>query len=273
MPHAFIYSQIPMMASVLGWVLEQSDSYESNYFDFRQNGFDERKKGCYLDPWDNHSDDPDNWSHYFIEDVEDRNLACDFTWLNEFANSFKCNTIFGLSYGGWEKTVSWDNNNVNKIVIQPSDKMFDLFWKVYESRLISPVELLENIQMHVHDHKQDNKIYNERMMNEIYPKALEYANRGELEFWQLQYCFHHDGVNVPSPEEKENIKNMIKHDICQDLGAETEIRWQVFCDSAIVIEDLFNIDLEGLCKELNIVYNEKIGIEYKKFLEYANDVI
>lgn len=275
-PHAFIYSPIPMMSSMLGWVLQQSDSYESNYFMFRQHGFDERKKvdNCgYLDPWDNHVDDPNDWSHAFIEDVEDENLSNDFTWLNEFADSFKCNTIFGLSYGGWEKYDSWDNSNVNKIAIQPHTKIFDLFWEVYESRLVSPEQLLENIKMHVHDHKQDNKIYNERMMNEVYPDALEYAQRGELEFWQLQYCFHHDGSNVPAPEEKENIKSMIKVDVCRDPGAEIEIRWEIFCNSAIVIEDLFNINLEWLCKELNIVYNEKIGIEYKKFLDYANDVI
>tara|TARA_R110002074_G_scaffold166179_5_gene326573 strand:+ start:1822 stop:2610 length:789 start_codon:yes stop_codon:yes gene_type:complete len=262
-----------MMSSLLGWILQQSDSYESTHCVIHEHALDEKKIGFYLDPWDNHSDDPDNWSHAFIEDVEDENLGDNFTWLNEFVDSFKCNTIFGLSYGEWRKTKSWENSNVNKIAIPTSDKIFNLFYEVYERRSVSPAQCLKNIQMHVHDHKQDEPVYNERMMNEIYPKALEYANRGELEFWQLQYCFHHNGADVPGPEERENIKNIIKQEIAIDTSNDYDLRWSIFIEDAIVIEDLFNIDLKGLCKQLNIVYNERIGIEYKKFLDYANDII
>ena len=90
---------------------------------------------------------------------------------------------------------------------------------------------------------------------------------------QLQYCFHHNGADVPGPEERENIKNIIKQEIAIDTSNDYDLRWSIFIEDAIVIEDLFNIDLKGLCKQLNIVYNERIGIEYKKFLDYANDII
>ena len=256
--HTFIYSEIPMYSSVLGWILQQSSSYQSNYFSLNKVCYEAEERN---DPWDNHSDDPNDWSHAFIKDVEDENLSNDFTWLNKFVDSFKCNTIFGLSYGSWAKVSSWDNN-LNQIVIQPNDKMFDLFYELYERRSVNPEQLLENIKMHVHDHKQDNKIYNERMMNEVYPNALEYAKRGELEFWQLQYCFHHKGLTVPDIKEKENIKNKIRSDIF-----DTNFTYD---NNAIVIEDLFNIELKELCKKLNIVYNDTMRIEHNKFLDYAN---
>ena len=111
--HAFIYSEIPMYSSVLGWILQQSSSYQSNYFVFNEYCYKAEERN---DPWDNHSDDPNDWSHAFIEDVEDENLSNDFTWLNEFVDSFKCNTIFGLSYGAWGKNKSWHNNNINEII-------------------------------------------------------------------------------------------------------------------------------------------------------------
>tara|TARA_B110000495_G_C22992838_1_gene584908 strand:- start:481 stop:1278 length:798 start_codon:yes stop_codon:yes gene_type:complete len=257
--HAFIYSEIPMYASVLGWILQQSDSYESNYFKFNKSWADnyiERN-----DPWDNHSDDPDNWSHAFIEDIEDKNLHTNFTWLDNFVDSFTCNTIFGLSYGAWKKSKPWLTTN-NEIVIQPSSKMFDLFYEVYERRTVSPEQLLENIQMHVHDHKQDNKEYNEHMMNTIYPSALTYAEHGVLEFWQLQYSFQHGGDTVPSITEMESIKHKIKTDIFNDSFQTNS--------NTIVIEDLFDINLKELCKRLNIVYNDNIETEYNKFVKYAN---
>ena len=56
--NAFIYSEVPMYSSVLGWILQQSPSYESEYFVFNNSIFN---KSSRLDPWDNHSDDPDNW--------------------------------------------------------------------------------------------------------------------------------------------------------------------------------------------------------------------
>ena len=257
--HAFIYSEIPMYSSVLGWILQQSSSYQSNYFVFNEYCYKAEERN---DPWDNHSDDPNDWSHAFIEDVEDENLSNDFTWLNEFVDSFKCNTIFGLSYGAWGKNKSW-HNNINEIIIQPTNKMFDLFYELYERRSVNPEQLLENIKMHVHDHKQDNKIYNERMMNEVYPNALEYAKRGELEFWQLQYCFHHKpGSTVPDIKDIERIKHKIKYDIFLSSFQKN--------NNAIVIEDLFNIELKELCKKLNIVYNDTMRIEHNKFSDYAN---
>ena len=252
--HAFVYSSMPMMASLLGWILQQSDSYKSNYF---------RYDALAVDPWDNHSDDPDNWSHAFIEDVEDEVLGNDFTWLNEFVDSFKCNTIFGLSYGGWRKNKPWYNNNIFEILILPTNRLFDLFYQVYEKRLVSPNELLENIKMHVHDHKQDNKIYNERMMNEIYPNALEYAKRNELEFWQLQYCFHHGGASIPALSEMNNIKNTIQSEISSTNFVKN--------NDTVVIEDLFNINLKELCKNLNIIHNEHMELAYNKFLDFVDE--
>ena len=120
--------------------------------------------------------------------------------------------------------------------------------------------------MHVHDHKQDNKEYNKHMMDNIYPKALEYAERGELEFWQLQSCFHHKGVSIPDRSEYKTIRNKIK----QDITADYDFKYD---SNAIVITDLFNISIKKLCKNLDIVYTNSMELEYNKFLNYVDKFI
>jgi hypothetical protein len=262
MNNAFIYSEVPMYSSVLGWILQQSPSYESEYFVFNNSIFN---KSSRLDPWDNHSDDPDNWAHDFIKDVEDENLHKDFNWLNTFVNNLKCNSIFGLSYGSWTKTIPW-TTGIKQIVIHPTDKLFNFYYEIYERRPINVKELLISIQMHVHDHKQDNKEYNKHMMDNIYPKALEYAERGELEFWQLQSCFHHKGVSIPDRSEYKTIRNKIK----QDITADYDFKYD---SNAIVITDLFNISIKKLCKNLDIVYTNSMELEYNKFLNYVDKFI
>lgn len=259
--HAFIYSEVPMYASVLGWILQQSPSYESKYFKFNNYQYKDTTRH---DPWDNHSDDPDDWSHAFIEDVEDQTLHDNFSWLDEFVNNFKCNSIFGLSYGAWSKSVPW-NNNINQIVIKPTDKLFDFYYELYEKRPIDVAQLNDSLRMHIHDHKQDNEDYRKHIMDNVYPEAMKYAVPGNLEFWQLQSCFHHKGSTVPSLEEEQSVKNKIRSDIFQTNF--------VYNDNAIVIEDLFNIDIKELCKKLDIVYTVHVENEYKKLFNYVSKFI
>ena len=96
---------------------------------------------------------------------------------------------------------------------------------------------------------------------------MKSAERGELEFWQLQHCFHHGGNAIPSPEEITTIIAEIKDDIMMDGEC------YLTRPTTLVIDDLFNLDLEVLCKDLDIVYNSKMTAEYKKFINYATNIV
>ena len=264
MKHAHIFSAVPMLSSSLGWILQQSDSYKSEHFKCETRFLSETK----IDPWDNHvdfTDDADDWSRLYIEEIE-RNDD-DFSWLNGFVDGFTDRSIFGLSYGDWRKSVPWNNESIDTIYINPTDRLFNLFYESYEKRTITPDELIHSMNTHIHDHKQDDAEYRANMMKHMYPTALKYAERGELEFWQLQHCFHHGGNAIPSPEEITTIIAEIKDDIMTDSKS------YLSRTSTLVIDDLFNLDLEVLCKDLDIVYNSKMTAEYKKFINYATNIV
>ena len=260
MKHTHIYSQVSMLSSALGWILQQSDSYGSNYFRRRSRLLLENR----IDPWDNHSDDPNYWTHPYIEEIE--RSDGNFTWIDEFVKGFDTRSIFGLSYGAWNKTSPWRNETVDSIYIMETDRLFDLFYESYEKRKISIDELLPSFDMHIHDHKQDDALYRDNMMSTVYPQALEYAERDELEFWQLQHCFHHRGVSIPCHDDIHDIKMQIKTDIMQCNN------YYLNNESVLIIDDMFDIDLKSLCKQLDIVYNSNMETEYNKFLDYAINV-
>lgn len=258
MKHAHIYSSTPMAASLLGWILQQSDSYKSNFFVCD----DENLEKAHMDPWDNHSAAEDDWSHAYIEDIESDVTRYEFDWLDSFVDSFVVRSIFGLSYGEWKKSIVWHNSKLDTILILSTDRLRELFYESYERRLVDKETFLENIKMHVHDHRQNDESYNEYIMNLIYEDGLKCIENDSLEFWQMQYCFHHKGNGIPDKSSEDTIKQQIMSELTDDT----------VCYDGIEV-DLFNLDLKALCKQLDIVYNDKMEEEYNKFLDYVNNVV
>jgi hypothetical protein len=260
MNHAFIYSSEGQPTGALGWFLQQSESYKSNFFTVGEHNLVE----AYLhpDPWDNHSSDPDHWSHQYIECIE--KMDDDFAWINSFVSGFTKRTIFGLSYGAWSKLIPWKNKTVDLIYIEPTEQTYQLFFNSYLRRPVDMDFVKESIDMHVHDHHQDDPVYREHIYSSVYNDALKYAELGELRFWQLQHCFHHGGTEIPSPDRHDEMRKITFSDKIAPYYEKNEKR--------CIVVDIFNLDIKNICEKLDIIYNDKMEYEYQRFLKFADDI-
>lgn len=264
MKHAYIFSEEGLTTGILGWILQQSPSYESNFFRFDYTGRG-RTLARHTDPWDNHSHDHNHWSHAYIENIEKGNS--DFTWLNAYLDSFPIRTIFGLSYGAWNKRSPWINDKVDLILVESTALTFELFFDTYHRRSMTVDDVIESIDMHIHDHHQDNPEYREHLFTVFGNAAIEQAKQSNLEFWQLQYFFHHRGDRLLSMDEVEVMKAELRHDLLDNNHSFKEKN-----KHAIVV-DIFNLQLPELCQQLNIVYSENMQAEYNKFLNFYKMIL
>lgn len=260
MKHAFIYNEEGMFSSVLGWIIQQSASYNSNFFKFDWTG-ENNTIALHTDPWDNHSLDPAHWSHEYIEHIEtpDEN----FDWMDNFVNSFKSRTIFGLSYGAWNKTTAWNNPSLDLISVKSTRRTIEIFFNCYHARPLSAEDVVESLDMHIHDHHQDNTEYRQWVYNTYGNQAINMAKDKSLEFWQLQYMFHHNGTSFPEVSERSNIIDTYVKHILDETHAFT--KRNVYKEF-----DILDLNLHNVCDQLSIEYSDQMQKEYKLFMDYVN---
>jgi hypothetical protein len=260
MKHAYIYNEEGMFTSVLGWILQQSNSYDSNFFRFGWTT-DNNTIAPHTDPWDNHSLEPAHWSHAYIEHIEQ--VDNNFVWIDNFVNDFKSRSIFGLSYGAWNKSAAWTNESVELISIKSSRKTVEIFFDCYHARPLSAEDVVESLNMHIHDHHQDNLEYRRWVYDTYGEKAIAMAKDNNLEFWQLQFMFHHDGISFPDISERDNIINTYVTHILEESHAFTKRNnYKEF--------DILDLNLHNVCNQLSIEYSDAMLVEYNRFLDYSN---
>lgn len=268
MKHAYVRSEEGLQTGTLGWILQQSPSYKSNYFKFRCVYSKEHKrwmKQRHVDPWDNHSLNPNHWSHAYIESIE--NINENYEWIDSFVDTFKERTVFGLSYGGWTKSLPWDNKNVDLICVESNDKTVELFIDTYLKRTMTPEEVEESLNMHIHDHHQDDEDYRKHIYNIVGEKAIKYAqDNQQIEFWQLQYCFHHGGDRLLEKDEIDIMKKKYYNTIMEAQSFTT------LNHDRIKYYDIFNLDLKKISEDLNIEYVDKMQQEYNVFIDFSDMV-
>lgn len=258
--HLYIYSPIGTAASALGWILQQSTSYSSDYFVFKP----ELLQSNYVDPWDNHVDfhklnlpDPDShWIFQYTKCIERDDT--NFEWLDSFVNGFSNRSAFGLSYGGWEKLTTWNNPKVTTIVVKRTVELFDYFWKIYMSRPFSVDDVKRSLMLHHHDHKNHISGYYEWLIETVGNDAIEQAKHTPVRFWQLQAVYHNGGSRFPLLSEEQHWKDIVYGNTSASVISDNQIE-----------VDIFNLDFPNLCDTLDIDYNEKITQEYNTFLNFA----
>lgn len=275
--HAYIYSYEGMTAGIVGWILQGSPSYKTNYFKFFQNHINQEDGSIidghpefeeHSDPWDNHSEDDDHWSHKYIENLEVDND--DFSWFDNFVNTFPGRGIFGLSYGSYQKTSIWNNPNVNIIFSRGSTpenikRYKDLFIYTYWKRTFDLEQMIESIDMHTHDHHADCSTYKFKLMFRL-GNAEKYARQNKLEFWQLQMLYHHDYDELPdqTPEEYEKLYKLYDEEV-----GNSESRFHL--DPNVIKVDIFDLDLKQTCAELEIEYVAEMEDRYEWFKKFCRE--
>ena len=110
--------------------------------------------------------------------------------------------------------------------------------------------------MHIHDHRQDDPVYKERM----YKIFGEYLQMEEVEFWKLQTAFHWGLDRIAQDEDEQHFIEM-------------NMQHENFYEADIVIEDMFDIDLKDLCNKLGCEYVEAMQTEYNRFLTFAEETL
>jgi len=240
-----IYGQNGAETGVLGWILEQSCTYVSNNFRCSNNFYE-----LFRDPWDNHNNDPDHWSHRWIEIQEEQ--WSDMELLEEeIVSKYPSPSVWGISYGAWANE-GWIPDTLTRVYIENTPELFDYWWSVYAKRPIRDIK--ESMDMHIHDHKQDNEKYRER----IYSMFGEYLEMESVEFWKLQTAFHWGLDRIAVDEDEQHFIDMNRnHDNFYDY------------DIAV---DILNLDIKDLCSKLGCEYTETMQEEYNKFLQFVERV-
>jgi len=242
MNNVHIYGVYGFETGVLGWILEQSPTYISNNFKFNAESTE--------DPWDNHTDDPNHWSHKWIEIQE--TAGVDTSQLDELMAAHGTPSVVGISYGAWMNN-DWDAPTTIKIGIQATDRVFDAWWQAYATRTISDVR--ESIDMHIHDHRQDDPEYRKYM----YHYFGEYAEMESVSFWKLQTAFHWEWKTIATDEDEEAARLYAK---------QTFPRYP-----ADIMVDIMNLDLQDLCKKLGCEYAPGMQEQYDLYLDYCENVL
>lgn len=246
--HVHIYSSCGPDAGALGYVLEMSPTYNSKNFTLNEDDLLEKD----VDPWDNHSEDHNHWSHTFIE-VQEQNDVTLVHKLEDIMNSIDGRGVWGISYGAWDQQV-WDSS-AYKIGLQTTDETFDYYWKLYANRPIDDVK--ESMDMHIHDHKQDDPVYREYM----YTTFADYLKEDEIPFWKLQSAFWWGWKECAKDEDYIKAKQIAKPPEHCDYPAD------------IWIEDVFNIDLFKLCNTIQCEYTLEMQNAYDFWVDWAKEQI
>ena len=261
MKHLHIYTSLGMPTGVLGYIFEQSPSFFSNNFCFDKMQYN---RGGSVDPWDNHTDDDPHWTHTYIEYTEKRDS--DFAFLDNFVRTFEARSVFGVSYGGYAKQSAWENNILQHVGTPLNEKMFDLWFECYMTRVFDYDDVVDSIRAHIHDHHQDNPEYREYVMNEYGNTAMELAREGTLEFWQLQTCYHHNHTRLPHITYKDTFRKYLR-----DEYMEKEHHFNTRNDTYMV--DPLNINVYTICDDLKIQYSQGMQTAVDQWNSFKDKVL
>ena len=242
-----IYSQNGAETGVLGWILQQSPTYVTKNFRCSDDLFTK-----FRDPWDNHNSDPNHWSHRWIEIQEEQWSEMELL-EEEIVSKFPTPSLWGISYGAWAND-DWEPETLTRVYINNTEKLFRYWWKIYAKRPIKDIK--ESFDMHIHDHRQDDPVYKERM----YDVFGEYLQMEQVEFWKLQTAFHWGLDRIAQDSDEQHFIEM-------------NMQHENFYEADIIIEDMFDIDLKDLCNELGCEYTEQMKIEYNRFLTFAEETL
>lgn len=244
MKDVHIYGNYGAEVGSLGWILQQSPTYKTENFKFN-----ERELGNkFNDPWDNHSHDPNHWSHTWIEIQENHK---DLSSLNEIMLAGESPGIWGVSYGAW-RVSHWDTP-ATKLGIISTEKVFKFWWNCYMERIIYNPK--ESIDMHIHDHKQDDPEYKKYM----YELCSDYLKLDAIPFWKLQCVFHWGFGRTVNDGDKTQAYNRAYND---SKGYPADI-WV----------DMFDLDIEKLCSILECEYTPEMQKQYKIYLDYCENTL
>ena len=273
--HCYIYSFEGMSASIVGWIIQQSPSFKSDNFKFSEylelelvHKFWQPGDRNDIDPWDNHSEDTDNWTHDYIQAIEKNDN--DFDWMDDFVASLDVRTVFGLSYGAYSKRSVWNNPNCHVVIVGPpsyehenTNKYKKMFAMAYWSRKFDQNELVESFDMHVHDHHGDNEDYRIALGRRLGNSRQEAAD-GTLEFWQLQAAYHHDYPVVPdnTPENKQQFIDKV---FAEEIFSANNLYKRFKEDPTVIHIDLFNLNILEICSALDIEYSSAMCDQYEIF--------
>tara|TARA_B100000035_G_C21033672_1_gene569736 strand:+ start:1444 stop:2205 length:762 start_codon:yes stop_codon:yes gene_type:complete len=247
--HVHIYSSAGPDCGALGWVLEKSPTYASTNFKLNEDFLDKIN----VDPWDNHSQDHNHWSHKMIEAQELDDPAY-VPIMEDIINSNNDRSVWGISYGAWDQK-EWESN-AYKIGITTTDENFDYYWKLYANRPIDDIQ--ESMNMHIHDHHQDNPQYREYM----YTTFADYLKEDEVPFWKLQSAFWWGFKECAKDEDVNKAKKIARSpDFKPCYPADF---W---------IEDIFDLDLEDLCNKIDCIYTEEMQQAYDFWVKWAKEQI
>lgn len=247
--HVHIYSSAGPDCGALGWVLEKSPTYVTKNFTLNREDLTEID----VDPWDNHSDDHEHWSHSFIEAQE----CNDPFYVNVMEDIIKNNSIgrgvWGISYGAWDQPI-WESS-AYKIGIETTEDTFSYYWKLYANRPIDDIK--QSMDMHIHDHKQDDPVYREYM----YTTFADYLTQDEIPFWKLQSAFWWGWKECAKDEDYIKAKEIAKPDR------------RCIYPADIWIDDIFNLDLQDLCNKINCEYTQEMQDAYDFWVKWAKEQI
>ena len=247
------------LASILGWILQQSKTVDSNFclYDVTND-----------DPWDNHWPNVENeedgiFLHKFIVIQEDANRN-----INELTthvkNFTKYNTgVLGNSYGIWEHKIPWNCDGVTKIYtyIEDVDLITDLWLNVYFKRKFDEKHMRASIYSHCHDHHFENKEYQDEMVTRHLSRAEELLKEQEvIEFWQLQAVYHSSWKEIPSLDRYNEYREEVRNGILRSQYNNNFVNY----NNCISLE-MMNINLEEVCDTLNIKFNSRMQSEYEIF--------
>ena len=172
--HVHIYSSAGPDCGALGWVLEKSPTYTTTNFKLNEDELHEKD----IDPWDNHSDDHDHWSHKMIEAQELRDPAF-VPIMEDIINSHSGRGVWGISYGAWDQK-EWESS-AYKIGLKTTEESFNYYWKLYANRPIDDIK--ESIDMHIMINGRSK--YTEYM----YTTFAEYLEMDERHFGNCKVLF------------------------------------------------------------------------------------
>ena len=238
-----VYGHYGAEAGVLGWLLENSPSYITNNFCRKL----EKLNNPHNDPWDNHSTDFDNthWQYKWIEAQE----KGDFDTLNNIMTP----GVWGISYGTFPQDIWY--TTATKILVAPTDRVFEYYWKCYMERNILDVK--NAFDMHINDHHQNNATYKECMYNTF----GAYLKQNSVPFWKLQSAFHWGWKAIASNDDLQIAKDTAKN-LIHNTGYNPDIT-----------VDIFELDLSALCSKLKIKHSKIMEREYAMFLDYCNRIL
>ncbi len=266
----YIYNN-QFIASILAWILQQSNTIDSNFCLYDSTN---------ADPWDNHHPNVSDKSNGdFLHDLiciqEDEKRNVDE--LTAHVKSFtKYNFgVVGNAYGQWEHKTEWNCDGLTKIYtyMEDADLMTDLWLNVYFKREFNASQIRESMWFHCNDHHFKDTEYKDEMLTRHLNRAEELLKeQGVLYFWQLQALYHGSWKELLPLDRYNEYRNEMRKGVLMHQPSNVKGYDNHFINhNTCIIADMMNINFEELCDTLNIEFNPKMQSEYETFKLFVED--